>query len=152
MGIRWREPAVITLSRALQYLIRNHYLHPRLAKSHLFIIIEEMPRRPYLNTLELMIVLALIQLGEDGYGVSISQEIERRTGREVLLGSIYAALERLENKGLVSSQLGEATPERGGRAKMYFRVTTRGLQEVRETQRALEKLWKRIPQLRGRTV
>jgi PadR family transcriptional regulator PadR len=109
-------------------------------------------RQHYLNTLELMIVFALIHLGENAYGVSIAHEIEQRTGRDVLLGSIYAALERLEKKGLVSSRLGEATPQRGGRAKMYFRVTAKGLREVRQTQRALQSLWKQIPQLRGNTI
>lgn len=111
-----------------------------------------MRQQQYLNTLELMIVLALIHLAEDAYGVSIAQEIERRTGREVLLGSVYAALERLEKKGIVSSELGEATPERGGRAKMYFRVTAKGIREIRQIQRALQSLWKQIPQLRGNTI
>lgn len=111
-----------------------------------------MRRQQYLNTLELMIVLALIHLGEHAYGVSIAEEIESRTGREVLLGSVYASLERLEKKGIVSSALGEATPERGGRAKMYFRVTAKGVREVRQTQRALQNLWKQIPQLRGNTI
>ncbi len=111
-----------------------------------------MRNQQHFSTLELMIVLALLQLGDEGYGVSVAKEIERTTGREVLLGSIYAALERLEKKELVSSQLGEATPERGGRAKMYFRVTPKGLREARQTQRALERLWKRIPQLRGTTA
>lgn len=122
------------------------------ASHHLFIIVEHMKRQHYLNTLELMIILAVIHLGDDGYGVSIAQEIERRTGREVLLGSIYAALERLEARGIVSSELGEATPERGGRAKMYFRVTPRGIREARQTQLALQSLWKQIPQLRGETT
>ena len=111
-----------------------------------------MRRQQYLNTLELMIILALIHLGDDGYGVSIAQEIERRTSREVLLGSVYAALERLEKKGIVSSELGEATPERGGRAKMYFQVTAKGIREARQTQRALQSLWKQVPQLRGETT
>jgi PadR family transcriptional regulator, regulatory protein PadR len=119
---------------------------------YLFISVEYMRRQQYLNTLELMIILALIHLGEDAYGVSIAQEIEHRTGRDVLLGSVYAALDRLEKKGVVSSSLGEATPERGGRAKMYFRVTAKGIREARQTQRALQKLWKRIPQLRGETT
>lgn len=108
-----------------------------------------MRRQQYLNTLELMIILALVHLGDNGYGVSIAQEIERRTGRDVLLGSVYAVLERLEKNGFVASSLGEATPERGGRAKMYFRVTAKGIREARQTQRALQSLWKRIPQLRG---
>jgi PadR family transcriptional regulator PadR len=111
-----------------------------------------MRSRQHLSTLELMIMLALFQLGDEGYGVSVAKEIESATGREVLLGSIYAALERLEKKGLVSCQLGEATPERGGRAKMYFRVTPKGLREARETQGALERLWKRLPQWRGSTA
>jgi PadR family transcriptional regulator PadR len=111
-----------------------------------------MRRQQYLNTLELMIILALSHLGDDGYGVSIAQEIEHRTGSEVLLGSVYAALERLEKKGIVASSLGEATPERGGRAKMFFRVTAKGVREARQTQRALQSLWKQIPQLRGETT
>jgi PadR family transcriptional regulator PadR len=96
-----------------------------------------------------MVLLALIRLGEDAYGVPISREIEERGGREVALGSVYAALERLEEKGFVSSLLGEATPERGGRAKKFFRVTSKGLRELRETQQALQNLWQGIPQLEG---
>jgi DNA-binding PadR family transcriptional regulator len=96
-----------------------------------------------------MIMLALIRIGDDAYGVPISEEIEKRTGRDVALGSVYAALERLEEKGFVTSSLGEATPERGGRAKRYFKVTAKGLREVRETQRALVKLWQGLPGLEG---
>ena len=111
-----------------------------------------MTRRDYLGNLELMVLLALIRLGEDAYGVPISREIEEKSGREVALGSVYATLERLEEKGLVSSDLGEPTPERGGRAKKYFRVTARGLREVRETQRALKRLWQGLRQLEGETA
>src|SRR5207244_13209301 len=93
--------------------------------------------------------LFLIRLGDNAYGVPISEELEKRTGRDVAIGSVYAALERLEDKGFVTSELGEATPERGGRAKRYFRVTARGLREVRETQRALVKLWHGLPELEG---
>jgi len=111
-----------------------------------------MTRRDYLGNLELIVLLALIRLGEDAYGVPISRELEERGGREVALGSVYAALERLEEKGLVSSQLGEPTPERGGRAKKYFRVTARGLREVRETRRALKRLWQGLRQMEGETA
>lgn len=111
-----------------------------------------MTKREYLGNLELMVLLALIRLGEDAYGVPISREIEERSGREVALGSVYATLERLEEKSLVSSDLGEPTPERGGRAKKYFRVTARGLREVRETQRALKRLWQGLRQLEGETA
>ena len=115
---------------------------------HLFIINEEMKQRD-IGNFELMVMLALIRLGDNAYGVPISQEIEKRSGREVAIGSVYAALERLEGKGLVTSELGEATAERGGRAKRYFHVTGRGLKEVRETQRALIKLWQGLPELQG---
>jgi PadR family transcriptional regulator PadR len=108
-----------------------------------------MSKREYLGSFELMVILALIRLGEDAYGVPISREIEGRSGREVALGSVYATLERLEEEGLVTSELGEPTPERGGRAKRYFRVTARGLREVRVTQRVLKRLWHRLPQLEG---
>jgi PadR family transcriptional regulator PadR len=108
-----------------------------------------MRKRDYLGSFELMVMLALIRLKEDAYGVPISREIENRCGREVALGSVYATLERLEEKGLVSSELGEPTAERGGRAKRYFRVTVKGLREVRETQMVLKKSWEGIPQLAG---
>jgi PadR family transcriptional regulator PadR len=84
--------------------------------------------------------------------VPISQAIEESTGRDVLVGSVYAALERLEEKSFVSSRVGEPTPERGGRAKRYFRITAKGLRQVRETRRALIKLWQRIPELEGGTA
>ncbi len=111
-----------------------------------------MTKRDHLGNFELMVMLALIRLGENAYGLPISQEIEEKGRREVALGSVYAALERLEGKGFVLSSLGEPTPERGGRAKRYFRVTAKGLREVRETQRALKNLWQGLPQLEGRPV
>lgn len=96
-----------------------------------------------------MVLLALLRLGDGAYGVPISREIEQQCDREVALGSVYATLERLEEKGLVSSNLGEATPERGGRAKRYFRVTRKGLREVRETRQALIRFWNGLPELEG---
>jgi PadR family transcriptional regulator, regulatory protein PadR len=95
-----------------------------------------------------MVMLAIIRIGDDAYGVSISNEIEETTGSEVLLGSVYDALTRLEEKGLISSVLGEATPERGGRAKRHFRPTAKGLRVVRDTQQSLVKLWRGLPQLK----
>src|SRR5215468_1704470 len=108
-----------------------------------------MTKRDQLGNFELMVMLVLIRLGDDAYGVPICEELEKRTGRDVAIGSVYAALERLEDKGFVSSELGEPTPERGGRAKRYFSVTARGLKEVRETQRALVNLWHGLPDLQG---
>jgi DNA-binding PadR family transcriptional regulator len=108
-----------------------------------------MTKRNYLGNFELMVMLALMRLGENAYGVPVSREIEECSRREVALGSVYATLERLEEKGFVASNLGEATSERGGRAKKYFRVTAKGVREVRATQRALTKLWQGLPELQG---
>jgi len=104
-----------------------------------------MADRSYLGEFELMILLTVIYLGEEAYGVPISRELERQRRRVVSVGSVYAALERLESKGLVSSNLGDPTPERGGKAKRYFRVTKQGLRQVHETRRVLTRLWRTIP-------
>ena len=92
-----------------------------------------------------MVLLATIRLGDTAYGVTISRELEDTTGRDAVLGSVYNALDRLEDKGLVSSRLADPTPERGGRAKRFFRVTAKGVREVHTTRQALTALWKRLP-------
>ncbi len=91
-------------------------------------------------------MLAVLRLGREAYGVPIAAEIATKTGREMLQGSVYATLERLEAKGLVTSELGEATPQRGGRAKRYFKLTAEGVRQVHQAQRALEALWVDLPQ------
>lgn len=101
----------------------------------------------HLGEFELIVTLALLRLRENAYGVPIAREIEKSIGREVGVGSVYAALDRLERKGFVSSTVGEPTPERGGRAKRYFQVTNAGLRQIRETQKALVTLWRGLPQL-----
>ena len=108
-----------------------------------------MPKRSNLGDFELMVMLALMRLGDNAYGVPISREIELQSGREVALGSVYATLERLETRGLVSSYLGKPTAERGGKAKRYFHVTQNGLRKARETRQALMKLWRGLPDLEG---
>jgi DNA-binding PadR family transcriptional regulator len=104
-----------------------------------------------LTDFELMILLATLRAGDEAYGVQIGREIERTGGRKALLGAVYTALDRLERNGLVTSAVRQPTPERGGRAKRFFRVTPRGLRAVRETQRALVALWTNVPQLKERT-
>jgi PadR family transcriptional regulator, regulatory protein PadR len=111
-----------------------------------------MGKREFLGGFELLVLFALIRLGDDAYGVPISEAIEESSGREVALGSVYITLERLEQKGLVSSRLGEPTPERGGRAKTYFRITAKGLREVRQARRTMINLWNGVPQFRGGTA
>lgn len=123
-----------------------------LTGSYFFVILEEMIRRNYLGEFELMVMLVLIHLGDKAYGVPISKELKDRTGRDAALGSVYAALERLEQKGYVSSTLADPTPERGGRAKRYFAVTKKGKAAVQMTKNALTKLWQGIPELKGENV
>jgi PadR family transcriptional regulator PadR len=103
--------------------------------------------RRLLTDFEIMILLAIIRIGDEAYGVPIEREIETTTGRAVQLPAIYAALDRLESQGLVESRLGEATAQRGGRAKKYFSLTPAGLGSVRDTRKALTALWARLPQV-----
>lgn len=119
--------------------------------THIFTIREQMARQ-FLTDFELMILLAILRIGEDAYGVPIAREIEETGGRTVLLGAIYTALDRLEANGLVSSSMGDPTPERGGRAKRFFKVTSKGLKAVKDTRKALTALWSGIPQLKGGTA
>jgi PadR family transcriptional regulator, regulatory protein PadR len=119
---------------------------------NLFSYIYQMRRRDYLGSFELMVLLTVMHLGEDAYGVPISEELEAETGHEIAVASVYAALQRLEDKGLVNSRFGDPTPERGGRAKKFFKVTGKGLREARNTHRALTRLWRNIPQLEGGTT
>jgi len=105
--------------------------------------------RRFLTDFELMILLAVLRVGDNAYGVPIAREIETTAGRPVLLPAVYAALERLEGGGLVSSTVGEPTAERGGRAKRCFKVTPQGLRAVKATRRALVALWSDLPALGG---
>jgi DNA-binding PadR family transcriptional regulator len=109
-----------------------------------------MAKRSYLGEMELMVVLAVMRLGDAAYGVPISKELMLLAEREIALGSIYAALDRLEEKGYVSSTLGDPTPERGGRAKRYFTVTPAGVKALGMTRAALTNLWSGIPLLEGK--
>ena len=98
------------------------------------------PRPGPLGEFELLVLLATLNLGDQAYPVSIAGEIEARTGRRASRTSVLITLERLENKELVTSRYGDPTPERGGRAKRYFRATRRGLQAVRTALTRIEAL------------
>jgi DNA-binding PadR family transcriptional regulator len=117
-----------------------------------FIIVEDMRKREYLGQLELMVLLAAIRPAKDAYGALISREIAEKSGREVALASVYAALERLEKKGLVASSLGEPTAERGGKARMYFKPTAVGLKAAREAQETLLRLSSALAALKGQSA
>src|SRR5688500_7597766 len=97
--------------------------------------------REHIGELEQIILLAVLRLGDDAYGVPIRAEIESRTGRLLTVGALYRTLDRLEEKGYVSSQFGEPTPERGGRSKRYFTVRPAGIRALRTSRDALAAMW-----------
>ena len=109
-----------------------------------------MRKREYLGQLELMVLLAVMRPAREAYGVMISRDIAEKSGREVALASVYAALERLERKGFLTSSLGEPTAERGGKARTYFKATPAGIQEAREAHSTLLRLSADLPALTGR--
>ena len=93
-----------------------------------------------LSHYELLVLLATAHVGEGAYGVAIAKAIEDASGRETTVASVYRALQRLEERGLVRTRLGEATPERGGRAKRLVEITTAGKRQAVHTQRTLQRL------------
>ncbi len=101
-----------------------------------------MTGRNFLGEFEHMVLVAVLQLDGEAYGAAIVREIESRTGRGVPSGSLYVTLDRLENKGLVRSRIGEPDARRGGRPKRFVTVTTEGMQAVREVRQAMLSLWK----------
>jgi PadR family transcriptional regulator PadR len=101
-----------------------------------------MATTPALGEFEQVVLLAILRLGEEAYGVTIRREIAKCTEREPAPGALYTTLDRLEEKGLVSSAYGDPTPERGGRAKRYFTVTASGVRAVARAQRAYQRLLK----------
>src|SRR5260370_39557704 len=108
-----------------------------------------MESRFNLGTFDLMILLALMRLGDAAYGVTISREIEETSGRVVALATLYAPLTRIEKKGHVSSRLGEPTAERGGRWKRYLPGTAKGRRAGHDAQRVSPRLADRIPKIKG---
>lgn len=101
-----------------------------------------------LGEFEQIVLLAILRLGDEAYGASIRAEIERCTGRDATPGAMYTTLDRLEAKRMVTSRMGEATPQRGGRAKRYFSVTRAGEEAVARAQRAYRRLMQGL-KLRG---
>jgi DNA-binding PadR family transcriptional regulator len=103
-----------------------------------------------LGDFEQMVLLAILQLRGDVYGVPIVEEIERRTGRAVSRAAVYVTLRRLEQKGLVTAWMSEPTPERGGKPRRCVRVEPRGLQLLRASREAVDRMWHGLdPRLEG---
>ncbi len=99
-----------------------------------------MPHRDYLGEFEHIVLLAVLRLADNAYGVTVRQEIEERINREVSIGAIYVTLDRLERKGYIRSKLGEPTAERGGRSKRLFHVTGSGISALNRAHHELKKM------------
>ena len=109
-----------------------------------------MGRREELNQLEQYVLLCLIRLGDEAYGVPIHQEIEQRTSRSVSIATIYSALDRLEKDGLLVSHLSSPLPERGGRAKRLFRLSAEGATALQRARRVHDSMWKGVEPIAAR--
>jgi PadR family transcriptional regulator len=97
--------------------------------------------RDSLGEVEQLLLLAIVRLGDDAYGVTIRQEIAGRTGRDVAIGQLYTSLDRLERKGLVASTMSEPTAERGGRSRRHFRLRPPGVAALQQTRARLARMW-----------
>ena len=98
-----------------------------------------------LGEFEQAVLLAIIRLGGRAYGVPIRRDLSQRLQRDVSFGAVYTTLERLESKGLLSSWLGEATAERGGRAKRYYKVEARAERALAEARLRNNSIWGNLP-------
>jgi PadR family transcriptional regulator, regulatory protein PadR len=97
-----------------------------------------------MGELEQLVLLALIRLDGEAYGMEVRREIEERTGRDLSIGAIYTTLDRLERKGHLGSRLGQPTAERGGKAKKHYRILASGRRAVRDARRALDRMWEGV--------
>jgi DNA-binding PadR family transcriptional regulator len=104
----------------------------------------------YLGEFEQVVLLAVLRLGDDAYGVPIRKEIEKRASRHITVGALYATLDRLESKGLIHSWFADPTPQRGGRSKRYFRVLPKGIEALSESRDMFNRMWQGI-RLKGET-
>lgn len=103
-----------------------------------------MKRYDSLGEFEQSVLLAIVYLGDNAYGVTIRQEIERRTTRSIAVGALYTALDRLERKGYVSSTMSDPTPERGGRSKRHFRMKAAGVGALKQSRLLLARMWEGV--------
>ena len=98
----------------------------------------------YLGAFEELVLLAVAGVGDEAYGITVQERVERDAGRAVSLGAVYAALDRLEDKKFVRSWLGDSGPYRGGRRKRHFSVTPDGHAAMREMRRIRERMWRAV--------
>lgn len=105
-----------------------------------------------LGQFEELVLLAVCILEGEAYGISVKEEVEKHTGRSILLGAVHITLYRLQDKGLLSSELGGNTAKRGDRRKRLFTITDLGVRELQEVQQLRQKMWKLVSFLNMRTV
>jgi|SRR5271163_3915099 len=103
--------------------------------------------RKGLGEFETAVLLAIVRLQGRGYGVGIADEIARRTGRLVSFGAVYATLDRLQKKGLISSELGKPSTERGGKPKRFYRIEAPGERALLEARALTEQMWAGVPSI-----
>ena len=102
-------------------------------------------RKTYIGELEEVILLMVVILQENAYGVAITQEIELQLNRKISISAVHATLHRLSEKGFVDSFMGGVTKDRGGRRKRYFKITASGSKIIQEIQEARKNLWNQVP-------
>jgi PadR family transcriptional regulator, regulatory protein PadR len=95
----------------------------------------------YPGEFEVMVLVAILRLGDDAYGWTVARELERVAGRSVSSGALYTTLNRLEQKGLIRTRAGESTEERGGRPRRYLAVTASGAEALARAREAMDRLW-----------
>lgn len=101
-----------------------------------------------LGEFEELVLLAVCILDGEGYGISVKREVENHTGRSILLGAIHITLYRLQDKGLLQSEMGGKSSKRGDRRKRLFNITDIGMRQLRAAQDIRQKMWRLIPQLK----
>ncbi len=99
---------------------------------------------------EQMVLLAALRLEDGAYAVTIRQELEEKAGRNVARGALYTVLDRLESKGYLSSRMSDPTPERGGRSRRYYKVTTLGVNALKDSKDAIVGLWRGLESVLGK--
>ncbi|MEQ8361917.1 MAG: helix-turn-helix transcriptional regulator [Cyclobacteriaceae bacterium] len=101
-----------------------------------------------LGEFEELVLLAVCILNGEGYGISVKEEVEKHTGRTILLGAVHITLYRLQDKGLLKSEMGGNTEKRGDRRKRLFKITDIGMRQLRASQEVRQEMWKLVPELK----
>ncbi|SFD70599.1 PadR family transcriptional regulator [Pseudoalteromonas denitrificans] len=101
-------------------------------------------KEKFLGEFEQLLLLSILKLADNAYGSTIRQLLADVINRDVTIGALYTTLDRLEKKGLIESKMGDATPERGGRAKKYFKVSAKGQHALKRSKQALTSMWENV--------